>query len=165
MNAYLSIKVKAGLLLLAFALNTTIGFACAIGVDMGFNSIHYDYDDSKIETEIHIHPNGQKHEHNKNSVDQHQDKSPAHHHDNKSKNNEQKEGCCNDSVVDFLQLDKSIPQSATALNPIFFAAIITVFHNSDIVYLPQVSGSSRYFARNYHPPIQDIRIAIQSFQI
>lgn len=36
MKSTISIKIKAAFLLVVFALNTVVGFACSLGVDMGF---------------------------------------------------------------------------------------------------------------------------------
>lgn len=144
-----SIRLKAGLLLLIFGLNTVVGFACAMGMNMGFNTSHHD-DEA---TEVHVHADGKEHHHEK----------PTHDHEKKHK--EEKGGCCNDSVIKFSQADKSVPQSNSIVNPVFFTAFIATYFDIDITYHSQVSGSPKYFVRSYHPPIPDIRIAIQSFQI
>ena len=36
-----SIQLKAAFLLIVFALNTLIGFSCAVGIDMGFSNKHH----------------------------------------------------------------------------------------------------------------------------
>lgn len=146
MNWWTSIRIKAALLLLIFAFNTAVGFACAIGVDMGFNSHHHEEEATEIT--VHTHTDGQKHEH--------------HHEENK---NDEKGGCCNDSVIKISQADKAIVQPLAIDNPIFFTALATVYYSLDVVYLSQIKASIKYFVRSYHPPIPDIRIAIQSFQI
>lgn len=151
MKSNRSIQLKASLLLLVFGLNTLVGFACAMGVDMSFNSKHH-HDDHEAK-EVHVHPDGKKHLHEK----------PAHSHDKKHK--EGKGGCCNDSVIQFSQTDKAVPQSNTTISPIFINAFLVTYYDIAILYPSQVSGSTKYFARSYHPPIPDIRIAIQSFQI
>ncbi|MFX5709932.1 hypothetical protein ABTE34_20810, partial [Acinetobacter baumannii] len=46
-----------------FATNTAVGFACAIGVDMGFNSPHHN--ETKEPAEVHVHDDGKKHVHEK----------------------------------------------------------------------------------------------------
>lgn len=145
-----SIQLKAVLLLLVFGLNTVVGFACAMGLDMSFNSTHHHGEEA---TAVHVHADGKKHHHEK----------PAHNHEKKHK--EEKGGCCNDSVIKFSQADKSVPQSNSIVNPAFFTASIASYYYIDITYPSQVSGSTKYFVRSYHPPIPDIRIAIQSFQI
>ena len=145
------IQLKAAFLFLLFGLNTMVGFACSIGVGMGFNPNHHDEE----AIEVHVHANGTKHVHHKEIN--------KHHHDKKE--NSKKDDCCNDKVIKLSQSDKSIPQSNILINPGFFSVFISSYYNIEIFYRSQVTTSVRYFVRSYHPPIPDIRIAIQSFQI
>lgn len=149
MNHHLSIQIKALLLLLVFGLNTIVGFACAMGVNMGFNTNHHD----ELAAGIHVHKDGKKHHHKKKS----------HSHSQKQEN--KKDHCCNDSVTKVSQADKSVPRAITCIHPVFFTAFTASYYNIAILYPSQVSGTTRYFTRSYHPPIPDIRIAIQSFQL
>ena len=144
-----SIQLKAALLLIVFSLNTIIGFACAVGINMGFNSHHHNEEATEIA--VHVHADGKKHEHH----------NKGHHH----KTKDEKDNCCNDKVTKFSQLDKSVPISATDITTIFFTTFISTFFNIDILFSSQQNVSIKYFVRSHHPPIQDIRIAIQSFQI
>jgi len=148
MSKAISIKLKAAFLILVFSLNTIVGFACAIGIDMSFNITHHHKEEA---TEIHVHADGSKHHHEKKE----------HKHSEK----ENKDGCCNDKVVKNFQTDKSVPQAAKLLSPVFFTAFVATYYNIDISYSSQVNVSNKYFVRGHHPPIPDIRIAIQSFQI
>lgn len=154
MKRKISIKLKAALLLLVFGMNTAVGFACAAGVDMGFNATHH-HDEEAKEVVVHTHADGKKHNHH--------NKASVHQHD--KKNTSKKDDCCNDKVVKLVQADKVVPQSNTIINPVFFAAFTATWFNIDILYSSQASTSIKYFVRSYHPPISDIRIAIQSFQI
>ena len=149
-----SIQFKAAVLLLVFSLNMVVGFACAIGMDMEFNTTHHHDTDA---VKVHTHANGEKHEHH-NNVDQHHEKK-------KNSKSEEKEGCCNDAVVKISQTEKAIPQSNVTVYPIFFTGFIASYYTINHFYKSQISENLRYFLRNYHPPIADIRIAIQSFQI
>jgi len=135
---------------MVFGLNTVVGFACAIGIDMRFNTSHHHDEEA---TEVHVHADGKKHHHEK----------PAHNHENKHQ--DEKGGCCSDSVTKFSQTDKSLPQSNIIINPVFFTAFIATYYDIDISYPSQISSSNKYFVRSHHPPIPDIRIAIQSFLI
>jgi hypothetical protein len=144
----ISIKLKAAFLLTAFALNTVVGFACTVGLSMGFNSHHHEE-----ATEVQ-------------ESDHHHDKSHHHHETDEHKSKEDKDNCCNDKVIKFEQIDKVVPPfSNTAINPEFVAAFIFSFCNTDDLYASQHIPNIKYFVRNYHPPIPDIRIAIRSFQI
>jgi hypothetical protein len=164
MNHIQSNKIKAAVLLSVFSFNTIIGFACSLGLDMGYNSKHHDEKES-TEAVVHIHSDGKKHIHYEKKNTQEHNKPHQHdqdktHHDSK----EGKDNCCNDQVFKFEQTDKSIPHSLNIVHPLFLIAFLDVFYN---VSLPS-SGlikDIKQFVRNYHPPIADIRIAIQSFQV
>lgn len=152
MNLNRSIQLKAVLLLVVFGLNTLIGFACSVGVDFRITKSHHL---DKESVEVHVHKDGKKHHHG------HQKKSDNH----SQKHKEKKDDCCTDSVTKLTQADKSVPQTNTILSPLFFSAFISCYYKIDIFFPSQITGSIKYFVRNYHPPIADIRIAIQSFQI
>ncbi len=153
-----SIQFKAVFLMIVFSLNTVIGFACAVGIDMGFNTSHH-HEDEATKAVVHIHKDGKKHVHHEAA--KHHDEADSDHHKKDSKDN-----CCNDKVIKFNDVDKSASHYFnTNINPIFFTAFLTSFYNSDIFYKSYINICSKYFVRSYHPPIPDIRIAIQSFQI
>jgi hypothetical protein len=162
MNRTKSIKIKAALLALIFGLNPVIGFACSIKIDMGFNSGHHGHDEK--EAVVHIHKDGKKHIHYEKK--QGHNKPHSHGGDKKdhSQKEKQKDNCCTDQVKKFEELDKSLPQSLTIIHPDFFIAFFDVYYNAD---LPpnDIVRNIKQFVRSYHPPIPDIRIAIQSFQI
>ena len=150
MNRKNSIQLKAAFLIIVFSLNTVIGFACAVGLDMGFNTHHHNCHEIVILTTSH-----------------HQDTS---HHNSEANNDHHKskdgkDNCCNDQVMKFSQLDKSVPQSLNVINPIFLTAFVSTWYGIDVLNISNVHTSIKYFVRSYHPPIPDIRIVIQSFQI
>lgn len=153
MKKNISIQVKAVFLLFVFALNTIMGFACSIGMDMGFNTGHHQPGSN---AKVHIHADGKKHVHQSKSTHQHQA-------GNKGK--KEKGGCCNDVVIKFSQTDKSVPQTGAALHPVFFTTFAASWYAFDIFYPSQTTGCVRYFVRGHHPPIPDICIAVQRFQI
>lgn len=150
------IHIKAAFLLTVFSFNMLVGFACGIGIDMGFNTAD---SHAHNEPKIHVHADGTEHEH----------KAPynhsKHHHEKKKSHNEKEDGCCSDGVTKIAQADKAITYTKSVSNPGSFTVIIAAFCNFDIFYPSQVTESKKYFVRGHHPPIQDIRIAIQSFQI
>lgn len=226
-----SIQLKAAFLLTVFALNTVVGFACSVGVDMGFNSGHHEekntgavhvhangkkhihqptphkqgHDDSAhgnqkhIETTVHVHgkkhlhqPTPHKHDHDTSAnLNQKHTETTVHVHANGKKHIHQegatkhslektssqeeannhpeadgeKDNCCNDKVTKFEQLDKSVAPTFAYISPVFFTAFLSTFYYNDVLYTFDGSSTIKYFVRSYHPPIPDIRIAIQSFQI
>lgn len=151
-----SIQIKTAFLLAVFSLNTLIGFACAIGIDMGFNTSHH-HDEEATEAVVHTHKDGTKHVHH-SEAGKHHDEANNH----KEKNG--KDDCCNDKVIKITQVDKAVPQPLSAINPVFFITFISSFYNIDPLFTSR-TASTKYFVRSHHLPIPDIRIAIQSFQI
>ena len=146
----ISIQLKAALLLMVFGLNTVVGFACTLGLDMGFNSHHHEEEGRPV---VHVHSDCKKHQHN-NEADKH----------HRSKDG--KDDCCNGEVVKFEKLDKSVPQSIkVTTHPVFLTSYPPIFYFNYVLYSSQTTVSIKQFVRNYHPPIPDIRIGIQSFQI
>ena len=126
-----------------------IGFACAVGVDMGFNSHHHEEEETAVS--VHTHADGQKQHHEEAEY--------------KHKNNDKKDDCCNDNVLKIFQTDKAVPQFAKLLSPVFSNIFVPVYYSVNISYPSQVSTSNKYYVSGHHPPIPDIRIAIRSFQI
>jgi len=124
-----SIQLKAALLLVIFGLNTVVGFACSIGIRMGFNTGHY----HEEATEVHIHANGKTHYHEKS----------GHKHSHK----DTKDDCCNDKVLKISQTDKVIPQTAKLISPVFLTAFFSAYCNINISYSPQANISNKYFLR------------------
>lgn len=151
-----TIQIKAGFLLVVFAFNIVVGFACGLGIDMGFNS--NSSKSSHHPGKIHVHADGKKHQH-ETATHSEGDKK---HHDN---DHHEKGGCCTDGVVKLAQAEKSVPQATVLMNPLFPTAFIATFYPTNIFYKSQVTEPIKYFVRGHHPPIPDIRLAIQSFQI
>ena len=148
MKSNLSIQLKAIFLIIVFGFNTVVGFACAIGIDMNFNSSHHHEEEAP---KNHVHANGKVHLHKKNK------------HTHPAENG--KDNCCNDKVLKIFQADKAVPQPASLLSPVFFTAFVAAYYTTNISYPSQINISTKYFVRGHHPPISDIRIAIRSFQI
>ena len=144
-----SIQFKAAVLLIVFSLNTVVGFACAVGLDMGFNSHHHEGSAMEV---------SENHHHDKSH---HHDEADFHHH----KTNNDKDNCCNDGVMKFQKVDKALASSISVANTAFFTSFLASFYNIDILFPSNKISKIKYFVRSHHPPIPDIRIAIQSFQI
>ena len=144
-----SIQIKAAFLLIAFSLNTIIGFACAVGMNMDFNSHHHE-EEAAISESSHHH-SGVNHHHDESVKDHHQSNVP--------------DNCCHDKVTKIAQVDKAVPQAfSISVNYLFLSALASAFYHIDALNAVRAS-QFRYFVRSHHPPIPDIRIAIQSFQI
>lgn len=144
---------------MVFSMNTVIGFACVIGIDMGFNSSHH-HSEKAAKSSEHVHADGKKHVHH-HETSNHHDQAGYDHH----KAKDGADNCCHDKVTQLAQLDKSVPQTLTGFNPVFLTTLVSAYYNIDVFSTSQVSPDIKYFVRSYHPPIPDIRLAIQSFQI
>ena len=70
MNPSRTIKFKALFLLVSFSLNSVVGFACSLGIDMGFNSghHHHEHNDEEQPKESHTHENGHGHSHHSKHI-------------------------------------------------------------------------------------------------
>ncbi|HVG40530.1 MAG TPA: hypothetical protein VM888_02875, partial [Chitinophagaceae bacterium] len=87
------IILKAALLLVVFAMNTIICFACTIGMGMSFNTKHHDRKNK--EAAIHIHKDGKQHVHYEEKNIVHHNKSNHDDQENKQPNTETgKKNCC-----------------------------------------------------------------------
>ena len=164
MTSTISIQVKALTLLFVFTLNTVVGFACSMGVNMGFNKSHHQESSAKIP--VHNLEDGIKHNHATTATDHHDENEAAGHHRHDSEKASNKDNCCNHKVLEFAQLDKVIsPSLDFGINPLFFTTFVSSFCHIDLLATFPVAINAKYFVRSYHPPIPDIRIAIQSFQV
>lgn len=141
MNTNRSIKIKAFILLALLVFQTLGSFACSI-------------DHLPLE----------------NKADQHK----AHHHthtlttgmDNPHKQHQgAQQDCCKDASAHLVKADKLIGQMLTLpLLPIFLIHAPAAY---SIAFLRDAPETAKpvYVLPDHHPPISDIRIAIQSFQI
>lgn len=164
-----AIQYKALFLLATFSLNTVVGFACSMGVDMGFNSKHHSHNSSKE----HDHADADNHhEHDgNNSHSHHHGGVASHHHSDNDTNtasftSQNEENCCKDYVVGFNSLDKQIAKQSstqlkiTYLSPFILSAFITEANNVK-GYVQHLKIPPREI--DYSPP--DIRVFIKSFLI
>ncbi len=132
-------------------MNIIIGFACAMGVNMGYNAHHHESEEMEQQNAVHsvsIH-------HGETSI-------LGHHH---STNESSKDDCCSHGVKDLTLGSKTVPNKISIVQPEFFIAFVGAYINAGIFSYANTVTNPHSFARSYHPPIPDIRIAIQSFQI
>ena len=154
-----SIKIKSAFLMTVFSMNTVLGFACSIGLDMDYNNSHHSAETS--EAAVHVHADGKNHHHGNEPKKSHHDEPAANHHDKKDAS--KKDDCCSNEVMQFEQSDKNLAAKTGISMPVF-VAILTIFFGIDN-FKPVESSSPKYIASYFHPPPPDIRVAIQSFQI
>ncbi len=159
MKSTKTIQLKAAFLLIVFSLNTLTGFACSVGMDLGFNTTHLQEEETVAGESKHVHAD--------NKISHHESKASGHenkHAGDNCKSKEDADNCCNDKVTKFSQLDKVIPQPLTA-NSNLFTVLLFSFYNIDVLASSQLTRRIKYFVRTHHPPIPDILIANQRFQI
>lgn len=136
----LSIQTKAGLLLLVFLLNTMVVFGCSLSMDMkSTSSCNY----KKI-----------------------CDSSVLHHKKESQHHKKDKDNCCKDEAIKFAKVDKLSPsQNNQEINLVGYPVLFFVYYDADSFKQQIDCINYSYIFLNHHPPISDIRIAIQSFQI
>ncbi len=150
-------KIRALILLMVFSLNTVAGFACSIGVDMGYNKKHHEKKDS------HSHEGMKQHAHPDHNTKQ------QHHHKDTYTNvvisETGKDDCCGNEVTNFIKLDKLVVKNPLTLQtPVFLLA----FASSFLLFQDQIKDNvtaSPHLRRSCTLYDTDIRIVIQSFQI
>jgi len=142
---------------------------------MAFNADHHK-EPAGHQQKAHEH--GKSHEHNASS-NHHQNpashhENPADHHQEQADHHKQasnplentKDDCCKDEVAKFEKSDKQAPKSLNFnINPAFSTIFILSFNHFDVFASYKLKPDNKYFVRSYHPPIREIRIAIQSFLI
>ena len=148
MNTIKTSQYKAFFLLFVFSLSTIIGFACAAGLDMGFNKHHHEENNFAISSI--------------NKEEEHHHQQTGHHHGDKIPS--EKGGCCTNSVIEFQKLDKNTSLSSLVFFTPVFVACIYHYNRINITGIEAIA-SQRPVIRHYYPPPRDIRVSIQSFQI
>ncbi len=148
-----TIQLKAIFLLVVFALNTLVGFACAIDLNMGFNTKHH-----------HDHPDNTAITAHHHAGSQH-----IHHHPARIVNEiraAEDGNCCNNNVVQLSQLDKLLAQTVKIGAEV--PATLVQLHFLYQSYLPAFAHNNTHllqFVRPYVLSSRGIRVSIQSFQI
>ena len=151
-----SVKIKAAFLLVGFVLNTAVGFACSIGVDMGYNQHHH----NAAHLAAKVHNASKQHGHHKKAQSQH----PMH----KAAGDAQQpdgEDCCSHGVLQFAKLDKSVTEFFKLVPAKGSADFLPSFFYSQTLPVTRVVQDVKPFVRSYHPPIPQIYLAVQSFLI
>ena len=145
---------KAFFLLIVFLLNTVVGFACSVGLGMAAVTAHHH---DVRESGVHHHEKGHEH-HDHQAVN-----GPDHH---SSKEKKTTEDCCTDQVQKIEKTDKlSPPVSAFSVYQPLYTLISPNYIHLETSLSSLYLLRPKYEVRDDHPPIPDIRIALQSFQI
>lgn len=146
-------KFIAAFLLLVFSVSTIAGFACSIGVDMGYNTNHHAAE--KVTNNQHEHGAHIK----KDAHSHHASPIPV------TQISNVPDDCCSGQVSNFAQLDKAVAYNNLLLSvPIISTGILSNFFLTKNQTEP-VNSVFQFVRRSCIPNDTDIRIAIQSFQI
>lgn len=167
MDATTTIKLKALFLLVSFSLNSVVGFACSLGLDMGFNSHHHHHDGEASHPHKHGPIQGHDNHHHKKDGPKHQHGAgeKQHHGNTVVFNAISDDNCCKDFVVGFQNVDKQVvgkiypAKQKIEYTPFIFSVLILTSHQVDpnpVRTAPKILD---------HSPPPDIRVFIQSFQI
>lgn len=169
MNLSRTMKYKALFLLVSFSLNSAVGFACSLGVDMGFNSNHHDHDSGTHHENSDV---DNHHEHDGNNSHGHQPGTKSHHNSSGKENNtasftsQSGDNCCKDFVVSFQNMDKMVAKGCSNVQQQNVA--ISPFVITLILGLNNTKGFTNHFRippKEIDLPPPDIIVFIQSFLI
>ena len=152
MRQQLRNRIKALFLIVVFSTNTIAGFACSIGIDMGYNSHHHSHE------KAHHHvanKNEPKHIHNHTHFPIAQFKNGA------------SDDCCSNDVAKFALLDKSVVNNNLDLQaPIFLLVFSATFFPQTINESGlSVNSTFQFVRRSSFLNDTDIQMAIRRFQI
>ncbi|MBC9929030.1 hypothetical protein [Chitinophaga qingshengii] len=146
-----TIQLKAIFLLIVFSLNTLVGFACAVGLNMGFPSKHH-HDEGAITPVLTTHYH----------------REATHHHGKeiaKAGKAADDDNCCNNNVIEFSQLDKLLAHTVdSGIETPVVLVHLHFFYQSYLPYFTQ-SREQAPVLRPYISSSRGIRVSIQSFQI
>jgi hypothetical protein len=179
-------KVKAAILLIVFSLNTMVGFACALGLDLSASNDEHKHEATTGASGAHSHDGHQHSTGDANSAasthshdaDQHSSShshnNAAHPHSAEKDHHEQNEAathgcksdCCTEEVVPLQQVDKAVAKNITVPLLNFTISFSYSFFGVDVLSsFYQRCSYPNYVRWRPSSTIPDIRIAIQSFQI
>lgn len=141
---------KALFLTLVFGLNTAVSFACSFS-----NLFHHFHHHNNAAEEAHEHGEEKKHVHEHSGS----------HHDQPAPQNEKKDDCCSNSVVEMQKVEKAISRTIEVNDPVPVASRVAA-HTELSPSTPKSKTVFPDYTRRRPPTtIQDLRIVIQSFQI
>jgi hypothetical protein len=148
-------KARGFFLLLVFSLNTVAGFACSLGVDMGYNKTHHAVEAS------HSHQKAASHTHSAQHSHKHSPAKPS----TTISGTQDNDDCCANDITDFIKLDKSIVASQLVQSPVYLMAFVSQFL-LPLTEEPLSAIFPHWLPRSWSlADDTDLRIVIQSFQI
>lgn len=131
-----------------------MGFACSIGFDVRLKTALQN--EVPAQAMVHTHADGHQHEHHDNTQN--------HQHEEKKDSSKEQDGCCNDDVLKFQNLEKNINQQTKLQFAVpFYTLHVNYLIVTDIIKIAEAPllKDIPYF----YPPPPNILLAIQRFQI
>ncbi|MEI6948589.1 hypothetical protein V9K67_15450 [Paraflavisolibacter sp. H34] len=157
-------RIRALVLLLVFSLNTLAGFACSVGMDLGYNSGHHHGQAGHAQSKPvpGRHEQGKRHVHGAAAHGRHQDIGAVAHFSAAGK-----EDCCSGDVTRLAQQDKQVSGETPApeVPVLWLSDISLLFLSAPETQDPGVGSRLQFFRRSCFLNDTDIRITIRSFQI
>lgn len=166
MRTRATIKIKALFLLVVFSLNSILGFACSVGIDLGYNT-HHHTTNAVEEPASHCNAMGGDDLVNASGTDGDANSNHANNPDSglASNNETTPHDCCKDGVLNLTLLDKNVAGSLKVDGPAVFPMDILTGYLTGLRNHEPL-GMSQPVNRSDHPLISaKKRIVIQSFQI
>jgi hypothetical protein len=176
LNKKFLIQLKAAFLLVVFSLNTISGFACAMGINMGFDSGQQPRSSARphkshpgnqtaASSSLSEQANGAGQMYGEKSchATRGQSRNEVNNHGNSAGDNSR--NCCGDKMIQFDKLDKSVVKYLIIVNPVFPDVFVSAFFDVKGLFDSRATTNIKYFVRSYHLPIPDIRVRIRSFQV
>jgi hypothetical protein len=152
MSRQLKYSIKGFILLLVFSINTLAGFACSIGMNMGYNAGHHQHSKEPVKAST-------EHHHNHHDEEPQKSESKKEHHGGG-------EDCCGD-ITKLNLADRSVASNISLQAPIFLVAFVSQFLLPEAATPSLLNNTTSYSLRRSWRLIDDtdLRIVIQSFQI
>lgn len=163
------IKYKALFLLVTFLLNTVVGFACSLGVDMGFNSHHHEDEGEGQQKHTHSsHADGHekehhhsKHTHIHSHAEEHEQVAPGWSNIVAFRSTDN-DNCCKNFVIGFQNLDKQVVKKSYLVKSNNVFSYVIIPSKLVCVFVKKVRIPPK-LPLGHSPP--NTRIFIQSFLI
>lgn len=141
--------ISAFFLLVVFSINNIAGFACSIGIDMGYNTNHH-----AVVSQTH----------QKTTSNYSAHKAPHHHSD--AKEQSEHNDCCSDEVTQFTQLDKSLVTQLHFQVPVFILSNIPRYSfTGNLTSSGAANSRFQFVRRSCFLNDMNIQTAIRRFQI
>ena len=138
-------------------MSTMVSFACAMGVEMGYNENHHEEVTIKASSTLQ---HGNSHERLENVKHQHSESNDT------PSEKKADDDCCKKEAKKFGQFDKIVSKISVDIHhSVLFVSFIQSFYSFDVQNVTKLIYIKSNLYRSHHPPIPDKLIAFQFFLI